>query len=212
MPSGSRARKSVLLRLVPDAEREHPAQRVHHLPPAVRVEMQQHLGVALRSEDEALAFQLAAQLAIVVDLAVERDAIAPVGARHRLRAGLRQVDDREAPMREADAAVLRYPHSRAVRTAARHVLADAEELLPVDGWRRIAVGVDAGDPAHATKRGSRPAPSMRLEVADGLLQPGVELHLRLPAEMLPRERDVRLPLRGIVGGQRPSSRSSSATR
>ena len=155
MPSGSRARKRSCCALVPDAEREHPPQRVHHLFPALGVEMQQHLGVGVRAENAAPALELAAQLAVVVDLAVERDAEAPVGGGHRLRARLGQVDDREAPVGEADPLVIRDPQPCPVGAAPDHVLPYAEELLPIDRRRRIAVGIDAGDAAHATRRGFR---------------------------------------------------------
>jgi hypothetical protein len=41
--------------------------------------MQQDFGIALRAEQEALRFELAPELAVVVDLAVVRDPVAAVG-------------------------------------------------------------------------------------------------------------------------------------
>ena len=67
--------------------------------------MQQDLGVGLASENVALCLETAAQFAIVVNLAVEGDDQLAVGADHRLGAGVGEIDDREPPVPEADAAI-----------------------------------------------------------------------------------------------------------
>ena len=63
--------------------------------------------------------ELGAQLAVVVDAAVEDDRSEAVA--HRLRAALGQVDDRQPPVHEACVSV--EPHAGAVRPARRERLA-----------------------------------------------------------------------------------------
>ena len=76
-------------------------------------------------------FELRAQLAIVVDLAVEDDRVAAIGAEHRLMAVLGDVDDREAAVAEGEPAVRRVPLARVVRSAHAHRVARAPQLLPI---------------------------------------------------------------------------------
>jgi hypothetical protein len=117
-------------------------------------------GVAVRAKHEAFRLELAPQLAIVVDLAVERDPVAAVGGRHRLRAGLREIDDGKSAMRKSDSPIVGEPCPGAIGTATRHLLANAIELLLVDGRRRIAVGVDSGDAAHVRYARASARPSI----------------------------------------------------
>src|SRR5439155_26589361 len=58
---------------IPDGEREHAlnAFETALAPPSVRLE--QHLGIGARAEPAARPLQLAPQLAMVVDLAIEND-------------------------------------------------------------------------------------------------------------------------------------------
>jgi hypothetical protein len=63
----------------------------------VLVGAQQHLGVGIALEAVAHAFQLGAQLAEVVDLAVEREREALALVAHRLE-GAVGIDDRQAPV------------------------------------------------------------------------------------------------------------------
>ena len=62
------------------------------------VHREEDLGVAVGAEREAVAPELLSQLAVVVDLAVVRDPVAPVAVLHGLRAAFRRVDDRQPPM------------------------------------------------------------------------------------------------------------------
>jgi hypothetical protein len=61
--------------------------------------------------------QLLAQFAEVVDLAVESDGVAPAGTCHRLRAAWRQIDDRQATVRQRHAHGGVRPDSAAIRAA-----------------------------------------------------------------------------------------------
>src|SRR3954471_5370694 len=83
---------------VPDGEGEHPAQALGKLLAPLLVPVDQDLGVAVALEDVALGNQLALEIEEVVDLAVEDDPDAPVLVGHRLRAGGREIDDRQAPV------------------------------------------------------------------------------------------------------------------
>src|SRR5581483_6290106 len=86
---------------VPDRDREHPAQPLREAVAVLLVEMQDHLGVAVRSEAVTRALQLGPELAVVVYLAVLDDPGGAVLVRDRLVARL-EVDDREPPRREPD--------------------------------------------------------------------------------------------------------------
>ena len=130
------------------AEGEHAAQRLDHRRAAVGVELQQHLGVGVGAEAVALGLELRLQLAVIVDLAVEGDGERAVGAVHRLRAALGQIDDREPPVGEADPPVGREPVAAAVGPARRHAGVHARELTPVDSGRDVEISEYAGYSAH----------------------------------------------------------------
>ena len=68
------------------------------------------------------ALQFAAPVQVVVDLAVERQHVAPRGRGHGLMAGRRQVHDGQATVRERDAPGLIRPHTCIVRPAMRQTL------------------------------------------------------------------------------------------
>ena len=58
---------------------------------------QQNLGVGAAGEGFARLFQRAAQFAVIVDLAVEGQHVASIGAHHRLMPRLRQIEDGKPP-------------------------------------------------------------------------------------------------------------------
>jgi hypothetical protein len=64
-----------------------------------------------------LRFELAAQFAVVVDLAVEGDDELVAGAMHGLRAAFRQVDDGQAAVAQVDSSIIGEPFAVAVRAA-----------------------------------------------------------------------------------------------
>ena len=75
-------------RAVPQCKGEHAAQRVHHRLAVAGIEVKQDLGIGIAGEARAAGFELAAQLRIIVNLAVERHPVAAIGTGHRLqRAG-----------------------------------------------------------------------------------------------------------------------------
>jgi hypothetical protein len=80
---------------VPDRRGEHPAQPFGECVAVFLVEVEKHLRVAARAKAVAGTLELAAELAVVVDLAVLDDMQRPVLVSDRLVAG-REVDDREA--------------------------------------------------------------------------------------------------------------------
>nr|WP_254127036.1 hypothetical protein [Aquihabitans sp. G128] len=76
-----------------DGEGEHAHQPFDEAVAPLPVGLEQHLGVAVGEEPVALVGQLAAQLRVVVDAAVEGHGQAELGVVHRLLAGGREVDD-----------------------------------------------------------------------------------------------------------------------
>ena len=88
---------------------------------------------------------------MVVDLAVEEDPHAAVLVRHRLHCRVVEVDDREAPVPEADRAVVRDPGPASVGPAMVHRLAHPGDVLLGDTEVATAEGENAGDAAHAER-------------------------------------------------------------
>ena len=148
---------------VPERDREHPAQPPGELGPVLLVEMQVHLGVAVRAEGMTPALELAAELGVVVDLAVLDDGARAVLVRDRLIAA-GEVDDREPPSREADGTV--EVLAAAVGTAVDEHAAHRGEA---PGVGRAASRRDSTDSAHRPNSmggvGTRPqlaAPLLRM--------------------------------------------------
>ena len=130
---------------VPERDREHPAQAPEEGRALLLVQVDEHLGVAVRAEGVAGALELAAQLWVVVELAVLDDVDGAVLVRYRLVAGL-EVDDREPAGGEADGPV--DEDSVAVGAAVEQPRAHAREPLGVDGPARRD---DSADPAHGVR-------------------------------------------------------------
>src|SRR5207244_2110379 len=89
---------------VPDREREHSAQALRERVTPLLVRVDEHLRVAVGAEAVARTLELAAQVDVVVDLAVLDDVARAVLVRDRLVA-VREVDDREPSRSEPDRAV-----------------------------------------------------------------------------------------------------------
>src|SRR5260370_30634598 len=113
--------------------------------------MQEHLGVASGTKMPAARFQLGAQLAIVVYLAIECHDDLAVVAGHRLRRGLGQVYDGKPAMAQAYRTLKAVPFAGTVRPAALHL---AEHALHGCSLNRLAVAIITDGPysAHARLR------------------------------------------------------------
>ena len=85
--------------LVPDRDREHPAQPLRELEAVLLVQVDERLGVRVRPVRVARAHELARELRVVVDLAVLDDDAAAVLVEDRLVAA-GEVDDGQPPRRE----------------------------------------------------------------------------------------------------------------
>src|SRR5690606_36362789 len=103
-------------------------------------------GIGAGAEGVTAPFEAGAEGLVVVDLAVERDHKRAVVARHRLRAGLGEVDDGEAAVGERGATVGSRPEPLAVRAALGHVVARTRECRGVHGGS--VAGEDGGDATH----------------------------------------------------------------
>ena len=122
--------------------------------------------------------ELGSELDVVVDLAVEHDRVATVGAPHRLPSCLGQVENREPPAEEHDLGREDIPR-----------LAPGVELAPLEGEPARVVGAsvtqeledacgssgrrrrrrpeqEPRDPAHVATSSAKAAGERRLRVAD----------------------------------------------
>ena len=86
---------------------------------ALFVEVDDDFGVGVRAEDVAARDQVASQLAVVVDLAVEDELDRAVLVGHRLVRGGAEVDDAQPAEAEPGAPVGRHERSRVVGPAVR---------------------------------------------------------------------------------------------
>ncbi|MCU0669812.1 MAG: hypothetical protein MUF70_10720 [Myxococcota bacterium] len=134
--------QELALARVPDREREHAVQILEHVDAALFVEVDQDFRVGVAAEAVALALERLAQVLEVVDLAVERDLDRAVLVAHRLPGGVREVDDRQTPVPEADARRVVEPDAGSVRAPVLHRRVHRLEQLGA-----VVAGVSA-DAAH----------------------------------------------------------------
>src|SRR5207244_3589814 len=92
----SRGEQAMLLR-VPDREAPHAVHLRKHVLAPRGPRREDHLGVAAGPERPTQSLQLLAQLEVVVNLAVEDEPVPPARVAHRLVAGRREIEDRQAP-------------------------------------------------------------------------------------------------------------------
>ena len=85
---------------------------------------------------------------MVVDLAVEVDEVAARRGGHRLRAGVRQVDDREAAESEGDTGIGVNERAVAVRSAMTHRVRHPQRDLAHHAGIPAAELNEPSDPAH----------------------------------------------------------------
>lgn len=117
---------------VPEHECKHPAQMLDTLPTPFPVGKKDHFGVGGR--DEVADPQFLTQLDVIVDLAIENDPV-PGTVRHRLPAGIFQVDDAQAPVRKANTVLGMAPGPLPIRTpVAKQMVHDCQlAVKPGDG-------------------------------------------------------------------------------
>src|SRR6266508_2649874 len=139
---------------VPDGEAEHAAKPLDAARAEVFVEMDDGFGVAVRAEDVTVALEVAAQFAVVVDLAVEDDPDGAILVRDGLVAAI-QVDDAEAPHADGDA--VPDVHALIVGTAMHHCAAHVANLVLEHG--AAIPSNDSGYAAHGTVSLSLPNPA-----------------------------------------------------
>ena len=138
---------------IPQADREHAVDRLHESELALLVEVDQHLGVGARAELVAIVqAEVAAELGVVVDLAVEGDPHRAVLVGHRLVPGGADVDDAEPTVPQDHAPIRALPEPAVVGTAVGDDFAHPHDRRPI-ARRDVAVGgtsevILADDPAH----------------------------------------------------------------
>src|SRR6266566_5174536 len=132
--------------VIPQREGEHAVEMRNHVPAVFFVKMRQDFGVRSAAKGVPTRFQVRAQLAIVVDFAVEDHGNAFVFVINRLLAS-DEIDDRQAPHAEAHA-VADYIAFR-VRPAMDHAIAHrAQQLMRAVRRRRARIKI--GPTGYAT--------------------------------------------------------------
>ena len=127
---------------VPERHGPHAIEALECVDAPCAVRLDHDLGVGRRREVGAQCPELGRQLEEVVDLPVvnQRDPM----PRHRLRAGIRGVEDAQPPMRQRH--LPGHDHAAAIRTAVRQPVERAFGSTPVD--RPAIEGDHARDSAH----------------------------------------------------------------
>jgi hypothetical protein len=124
-------------------KRKHTIEFIEHRRPLVLVKMQENLGIALRSQDVTVIDQAAAQLAVVINLAIEHQRQGAVFVVQRL-VPAHYVDDRKATMHQPGRTMDNV--TKVVRAALGQRCSHGFEQLPI---RRVAWVNDTGDAAHS---------------------------------------------------------------
>ena len=129
---------------IPKAEREHPAKVRETVLAPVSVGRRNHLRVAVGLKLVSRRAQLRAQLAVVVNLAVENDLVAVAAVGQWLVAARREIENTQPPVREFDLvfAVAEIFHTAPVRPAMRNV---HQAIL------RVPFSEKTPDAAHASR-------------------------------------------------------------
>ncbi len=151
-----------------------PSQPIDQARAMLLIEMDQDFGIALGPEPVSPAFEPAAQLLVVVDLAVEDDLDRAVFVADRLVAPF-QVDDRQPPMRQPDPWL--GPEPLGVRAAMGDRIAHGLQQAGID--RSGAVGVD--DACNTTHRSGDP---------DGFVSDGLSTRFGAEPRRDPRGRSI----------------------
>ena len=137
---------------IPNHEREHAGQVLDAGIAVALIEVQDHLGVAVRAEARSLGDEPLAQLGIVVDLPVEHEA-GPVRPEHGLCSVL-EVDDRQPPVAQPYAPVRAHEYPLAVRSAVAQRVPHAHDELRRDRARAVRVLEYSGYSTHCAIRSS----------------------------------------------------------
>jgi hypothetical protein len=137
-------KKRVIPRIV-QPEREHSGQPIETRRSPLAIRLKQNLGVATGSEPMATGFQLGAELAIIVNLAVEIDLQLPGGVAHGLMPAGGEIDYRKAAVRQPDSSIRRPPLPRVIGTAMTHGISLRDEKRAV---ANRCNGSNSNDSAH----------------------------------------------------------------
>ena len=132
---------------VPERECPHAVEAFDALLAPLFVSAQDHLGVGRAPKPVAECFELAAQLTVVVDLAVVHELECTVVACERLHPGIAQIDDREPSESQRDAGFVRV-EPVTVRSAMIELARHGGGRL---AFRRTAERHDSRDSAHRAR-------------------------------------------------------------
>src|SRR5258708_25780775 len=100
------AQREYLLFVVPQREREHAdkaLQRAGHAPLPDGIQQRFRVGMPTPVRAGSACLELAANIEVIIDFAVESDREAPAVAAHRLGAGFGEIEDRQPTVTERNA-------------------------------------------------------------------------------------------------------------
>lgn len=125
---------------------------MHHFEAVVRVQVQQHFRIRVRSKSDSARFERSAQRGIVVDLAIEYNNQAAIIADHGLGRAVGQIENRKPAMRKTATTIRAPPRSRTIRPPGPHRFPSSQEL----GLFRAASGRIMGEYAVQSAHESLP--------------------------------------------------------
>ena len=129
---------------VPDSESEHAAKVAHALCTVFLIGMNDRFCIGAGGELVAASDEIASEIGVVVDLAIENDNDRSVFIKDRLLSAA-EVDDAQPSMAEADVVLDKI--TVIIRTAMRLSRCHALDEAALDGFSRVEVD-DPANPAH----------------------------------------------------------------
>ena len=135
------------------------------------------------------------QTGVIVNFPIEYNRqVPPV---HRLIASWAGIDDRQSPVSQAHSLPVIQPQSGVVRPPGSHLIIDSAKVIKINRTSRWTVVEQTGYPAHEFLQPVQVLP----EPIDGLSQPCIQRHRRLPSQLLLGFADIRTALLWVILGQ-----------
>ena len=106
------------------------------------IKLEQYLRIRSRVKAHAEGREFRAQLAVVVDFAVEHDPVPGLSVEHRLRLSLREVD----------AKIVGHPQTSSIWGTGHHAITNVQQLGLIDKRSFGSILENSGQAAHGSTR------------------------------------------------------------